>query len=99
MSGFRHCGLDTGRTLSAVTTTPRKMFGCDSRRLTLTMAWLGTAALVVGGSTTAASAAPAVSSPAPLLGTLAKEAPVAGEYIVVLKSDTTLQAQGLRASA
>src|SRR4051794_23335737 len=59
------------------------------------MAWLGTAALVVGAAT-AASAAPAA-TPAPLVSVPSAET-VPGEYIVVLKSSTE-GATGLRATA
>jgi len=68
-----------------------------SRRLTVAMAWLGTAALVVGG-TASASAATSTPAPAPLLSAVGAET-VPGEYIVVLKSDAALRSTGLRTTA
>jgi subtilisin family serine protease len=75
------------------------LLGCGSaRRLTVAMAWLGTAALVVGGATPSASAATPTPAPAPLLNVSPAET-VPGEYIVVLKSDASLRAEGLRSTA
>jgi len=68
------------------------MLGCGSTRgLTVAMAWLGTAALVIGGSTSAANAATA--PPAPLMSAPAAET-VPGEYVVVLKSELAPSSTG-----
>ena len=99
MSGFWPDAVLPGRTISAVTMTQGNFIlgRGRSRRLTGALAWLGTAALVIGGSTTSANAATSTPEIAPLLSVSGETVP--GEYIVVLKDGSAPGASGLRSTA
>src|SRR5690242_8396304 len=91
----------------------QRTHGPGLRRLTVAATWLGTAALVVGGSSAAIAVPSEADGPVPpsstgeytVASTPSSAAPipvtgtVAGEYVVVLKDNAERQADGMPTAA